>query len=147
MTVLLALVTAASAEPPAPPPTARVATVAKVEPLGPIALRSKLFAGGKPKVVNFWATWCGPCVAEIPSIVAYARAHPEVEVVMVDLDLPSLRTGKVDPFLKSHGVVGITHYQLDHAEPAKAIYQVVPDFPDAVPITLVVDGEGAITDK
>lgn len=37
-------------------------------------------------VVNFWATWCGPCRKEIPEISAFAQAHPEIEVVGVSVD-------------------------------------------------------------
>ena len=36
---------------------------------------------GRWVVVNFWATWCVPCIAEIPEVAAFARAHPEVEVL------------------------------------------------------------------
>jgi thiol-disulfide isomerase/thioredoxin len=132
----------------APPPSAEVRPAVAVAPVGPIALRSRLFGSAKrPRVVNFWATWCGPCVAEIPALVAYARAHPEVEVVMVDLDLPQLRASKVEPFLQDHGVVGITHYQLDHADPSRAIFDLLPDFPNVVPITLVVDRSGIVTER
>lgn len=148
MTAAIASATIASAatgaEPPAPAPARQPAAIA-VTPLGPVGLRSRIYgAGAKPRVVNFWASWCGPCVAEIPALVAYAKANPEVEVVMVDLDMPKLRVSKVEPFLAEHGVVGITHLQLDHEDPVRAIYDVVPDFPDAVPITLVVGADGTV---
>jgi thiol-disulfide isomerase/thioredoxin len=41
---------------------------------------------GKWVVVNFWATWCVPCIQEIPEIAEFQRHHPEVVVIGVAQD-------------------------------------------------------------
>jgi len=42
---------------------------------------------GKYVVLNFWATWCVPCIQEIPEIAAFHREHPEVAVIGVAQDV------------------------------------------------------------
>ena len=41
---------------------------------------------GRWVVVNFWATWCVPCIQEIPEIAAFHREHPDVVVIGIAED-------------------------------------------------------------
>ncbi len=138
MITLLAL---ACAPAPAPRPPAPAAVV----PLDREALKAALFApSDHVKVVNFWATWCGPCKREMPILREWGRAHPEVELVFVDLDLPRLADTVVRPFVDQQDLWGFTHYVLDDPDPMKALPSVVPEWPDRVPVTLVVGPDGAV---
>lgn len=45
------------------------------------------FYKGKVVVLNFWATWCAPCVTELPALAKLKEARPDIEVIAVSLDL------------------------------------------------------------
>ena len=56
------------------------------------------------KIVNFWATWCKPCVEELPYIEEIHTAYAEkpVKVILVSLDFPKQIESKLIPFLEKH---------------------------------------------
>ncbi len=51
---------------------------------------------GKPLLVNLWATWCAPCVAEMPTLDALAERDPGIQVLAVSQDMNG--ENKVDAF-------------------------------------------------
>jgi thiol-disulfide isomerase/thioredoxin len=41
---------------------------------------------GKPMLINFWATWCGPCLREIPMLKEMQAARPDIQIVGIAID-------------------------------------------------------------
>ena len=60
----------------------------------------------KVHVINFWATWCGPCVTEIPHFQEVAKDYNEenVNFKLISLDFPSQVDSRLIPFLEDNDI-------------------------------------------
>ena len=95
-------------------------------------------------VLNFWATWCGPCVAEFPELVRFDAEHAEqnVEVRFVSIDTPSALPA-VRAFLDEHGVSEPSYLYTGQDDVTSALAMGVGG---AIPVTMVLDGQGIVKD-
>jgi outer membrane lipoprotein-sorting protein/peroxiredoxin len=116
----------------------------------PIAIKGKDLEGkpvtldqfkGKVLLLDFWATWCGPCVGELPNVIAaYTKYHAKgFEVVGISLDQENSRP-KLEAFIKDHKMPWQQIYDGKYWKAENAVAYGV----QAIPFTLLIGRDGKI---
>jgi cytochrome c biogenesis protein CcmG/thiol:disulfide interchange protein DsbE len=88
---------------------------------------------GRPVVLNFWATWCGPCRVEIPAFARLAARRPDVTVLGIAAD------GTPDELRAAAAELGASYPVLRGTPEVFAAYGVT-----TYPTTVVLDAEGRV---
>lgn len=73
---------------------------------------------GKWVIVNYWATWCPPCLNEIPELVAFHRKHQDDNAVVIGFNLEDIESEELEKFVVEFGIT----------------YPIVPSHPDSRPV-------------
>lgn len=92
---------------------------------------------GKVTVVNLWATWCGPCVIEMPTLAKLAAEYQgkPVEVVAISVDRPD-DAGKARAFIAKHAPLAFYH------DPKMALPFAFKPTASGMPTTIIYGADG-----
>ncbi|MFI5453222.1 TlpA disulfide reductase family protein [Pedobacter sp. UC225_61] len=101
----------------------------------------KRFSKGKDTtyVLNFWATWCGPCVEELPYFENLKTEYfkKPIKVILVSMDFKSKVKSNVIPFVKKHKLKSEV-YVINEPNQQAFIDNVDKKWSGALPATLIV---------
>ena len=89
-------------------------------------------------IINFWATWCKPCVKELPQFVDLEANHPNVSISLVSLDFVEDMDSKVLPFLEKKSI-DLRVLLMDEVDYNLWIDLVDPSWSGAIPATLIIE--------
>ena len=134
-----------SATPPKPVPKTVSVSGPKVTRVDDAGFRKLLVPNGKPLMINFWATWCGPCREEFPDLVKLdAEYKGKIDFITVTLDFEEeLNTG-VPKFLADMKAQMPTFLLVTPDETA-AIAAVTKEWAGALPFTVIYETKGSLT--
>jgi peroxiredoxin len=94
---------------------------------------------GRVVLLNFWATWCPPCRAEMPDLVKMQRRHAKQGLQVVGVTYPPEKISRVRRFARRLGV----NYPIAlGTKRTKGLFAQT----DTLPLTIVIDREGQIRD-
>lgn len=130
------------AEPPSPetPDSAKALGVKYTDLEGRQFTLSEL--PGRVKVVNYWATWCKPCIKELPSFNKLHAEYGPKGVTFVGVSIDEEGAEKVKPFLETpNGKIDykVALARLSDLEPVGVT--------EAIPVTLVYDASGRLVKR
>jgi thiol-disulfide isomerase/thioredoxin len=92
---------------------------------------------GKPLLINFWATWCAPCLREIPMLKELQTGRPDLQVVGIAID-------KRDPVVEFAGNIDFNYPILIGQSEAWAAAAALGVNIYALPFTIFTAGDGSI---
>ena len=92
---------------------------------------------GKIVIINFWATYCPPCIQEIPDFIDIAKEYKDKGVVVIGLSVDSVQPSEVEAFVKKAGI----NYPV-----VMATEEVTDKYGagDGIPVTVIVAPNGKI---
>ncbi|HEX7388977.1 MAG TPA: TlpA disulfide reductase family protein [Acidiphilium sp.] len=91
---------------------------------------------GQGLIVNFWATWCGPCTRELPTLAALNKTlSPDgIRVLPISVDATGVRA--VEPYYAAHHIEGLP-VLVDPSSSALDAFHV-----NGIPLTIIIDRKG-----
>jgi len=93
-------------------------------------------SAGTLRLINFWATWCTPCVKELPSLAALAEQHAATSFQVMAISLDRAESTVVSEFLATLEVQGLQWF----IDPSRRSGQAADVF--VLPTSVIVDKEG-----
>lgn len=105
--------------------------------------RIAIHKGEKPVLVNFWATWCAPCIEEFPYLLELRDTYTDkFELILVSGDFKEARK-EAEEFLKEQGVDFETYFKV--GKDNEFIAKISEDWSGALPFTILYNKEGVVT--
>jgi thiol-disulfide isomerase/thioredoxin len=91
---------------------------------------------GQARLINLWATWCAPCVKEMPSLNRLQEAMPRDRFLVLPISVDGPSKTKVVPFYKERNLLDL-HIYYDNARKAMSVLGV-----SVLPTSILVDPAG-----
>jgi len=117
----------------------------KIDTIGVAALKALVLnKSDKVRLINIWATWCGPCTTEFPEFITINRMYRkrDFEVITISADDPA-KMNKALKFLQQ-SQASTTNFIFNTDDKYKLIESVDPKWQGALPYTMLVEPNGKI---
>ncbi|HMF55183.1 MAG TPA: TlpA disulfide reductase family protein, partial [Pyrinomonadaceae bacterium] len=92
---------------------------------------------GKVVLLNFWATWCPPCRAEMPDLIRWQEQYRASGLQVIGITYPPTNRAEVRRFIRS---IRINYPVVLGAKATKALF----DSGETLPVSIVIDREGNV---